>query len=452
MKNRISGFLRALLASNQLLSLAGNVGVAALSLVSVSLLYRALSLPENGRWVFFLMATGLLEGFRTGFLTTAFIRLYAGSSPARAAEVLGSAWTVALLLTGAGLLLNALAWLPAARAWTTAADTRLFISWFGLLFLFNLPAFLAGCVLQAELRFGHLLGLRLLGQGLFVVFLIGLLLVGPVTLPQVVLANLAAAGLTSGLALLLGWTRFGTLRYASAGCVRALFHFGKYSVGSYLGSSLLRSSDIFIINFVLGPAPLAVYNLAQRFLELIELPLRSMLAPVIPALSAAYNQNNRAELVALFQRHAGTLTWVLAPGLLLVIAVAELPIYLIGGPKYTGTEAANLLRIFLSMAVLFPIDRFTGVTLDVINKPHLNLVKVFLMLAVNVVGDFVGLHFLGNIYGVALASFPTFLTGFVFGYYLLKKSLPITLSGTLKAGLVFGKDRILGLLKSPRAA
>lgn len=417
-----------------------------MSLVSVSLLYRSLSLADNGHWVFFLIATGLLDGFRTGFLTTAFIRLYAGASPARAAELLGSTWAVALLLTGAGLLLNGLLLLAPVLPWPSDAGTRLFVNWFGVLFLLLLPSFVASCVLQAELRFAQLLWIRLLGQGLFVVLIAGLLLTHQISLARVVYANLVAAGLTSLLAMLLGWTRLGTLRSATGVCGRELFHFGKYSVGSYLGSNLLRSSDALIIKFMLGPAPLAVYNLAQRFLELIELPLRSVLAPAIPTLSAAHNQNNPAELVRIFQRHAGVLTWVLAPGLLLVIVAADLPIYLIGGPQYTGTAAANLLRIFLTLAILFPIDRFTGVTLDVINKPHLNLIKVFLMLAVNVLGDFLALHYLGNIYGVALASFPTFLTGFFFGYYLLKKTLPISLIGTFRDGFYETKAQLNGLL------
>ena len=437
--------LQSALASNQVLSLASNVGMAGLSLGIMSLLYRNLSLADNGRWVFFLIATGLFDGFRTGFLSTAFIRLYAGATPARAAEVLGSAWVVALLLTGIGLLLNALAWLPVFQGWTSEAEARLFLTWFGALFLFTMPSFIAASVLQAELRFGNLLALRLLTQGLFLTLLLTLLLTHHLTLTRVVLANLAATGTTSLLALLLGWPRLGHLRHASRAGVRELFHFGKYSVGSYLGSSLLRSSDVFIIRFVLGPAPLAVYNLAQRFLELIELPLRSILAPVIPAMSAAFSQHRPAELVRLFQRNAGLLTWVLAPALLLIIVAADLPVRLVGGPQYAHSAAANLLRIFLALAVLFPIDRFTGVTLDVINQPHLNLIKVFLMLAVNVVGDFALLHYFGNLYGVALASFPTFLTGFFFGYYLLKKTLPISLLGTLRDGWQAGRAQLQAL-------
>ena len=129
--------------------------------------------------------------------------------------------------------------------------------------------------------------------------------------------------------------------------------------------------------------------------------------------------------------------------------LADVPIRLIGGAKYAGTEAANLLRIAIGMAILFPIDRFSGVALDVLGKPRLNLLKVFLMLAINVVGDFVGIRLCGNVYGVALASFPTILAGFLFGYFLLNKSLPVTISQVLRVGLVECRLLLRRLLGRP---
>ncbi|WBA44167.1 hypothetical protein [Hymenobacter canadensis] len=49
---------------------------------------------------------------------------------------------------------------------------------------------------------------------------------------------------------------------------------------------------------------------------------------------------------------------------------------------------------------------------------------MLLMLAVNVTGDVVAIHFTHGIYGVALACLPTILAGFVFGFSLLQRELP----------------------------
>ena len=422
------------LRNNQVLSLAGNLVASGLTVVSVSLLFRALQVQEIGAWVFFISILGLGDSLRAGYITTAFIRSYAGAARARAAEVVGSTWVIGLLITCLLVALDLLVWLWPGPV--SNISLALFIKWFPLTFVLTLPSFLAACVLQAQLRFDKLLYIRLLTQLTFIVGIVGLMLLHRITLERVVYCNLAAAGVTSLVVLLMGWTRLGDLRARTTACVRELSHFGKYSVGSYIGSNLLRSSDTFIINFMLGPAPLAVYNLAQRFMEIIEIPLRSFMATAIPLLSAAYNQGNKPEMARLIRKNAGLLTWALLPVVVGTVLLADVPIHLIGGGKYTGTEAANLLRMFIAMAILFPIDRFSGVALDVLNKPNLNLMKVFLMLAVNVAGDFLGIRLFHNIYGVALASFPTIISGFVFGYFLLNKSLPINIPEILRTGLL----------------
>ncbi|RSK43150.1 lipopolysaccharide biosynthesis protein [Hymenobacter rigui] len=429
------GFLlrcRPYLRNPQLLSLAGNLAASGFTVASVALLFRLLPPAQLGVWVFFLAMQGLMEAFRSGWLTTAFIRAYAGAAPARAAEVQGSAWMLALVLTAGPGLLGLLAgqW----PAWNASLSLGLFLRWFPLLLALTLPSFMATCTQQAGQRFDRLLGLRLLGQVAFLTGIGGLLLLGRVSLPGVVYCQLGAAALTSAVVLGRGWAGLCSLRHGSAAGVRELARFGRYSVGSYIGSYLLRSSDTVLITLLLGPAALAVYNLAQRFQELIEIPLRSVTATALPRLAAAANRHDRAGMAALLERQAGLLTWLLLPVVVGTVLLAEVPISLIGGRQYLGTEAAGVLRLTISMAVLLPLDRFTGLALDVLGRPQLNLLKVLLMLAVNVVGDLVGIHLTHSIYGVALASLPTILVGFVFGFRLLRRDLPVEAGGMLRVG------------------
>ncbi|GAA4048057.1 hypothetical protein GCM10022409_38010 [Hymenobacter glaciei] len=424
--------IRSSLANPQVLSLAGNLTVSVMSIASVSLLFRALSVRDTGVWILFISAVNLADSFRAGFLTTAFIRGRSGALPARAAEVTGSAWFIALAITAVLALLNLGAWLvlgPGAEG-----ATGLLLHWFGLVLVATLPQFMAAAMMQADMRFDRILYIRLLSQGLFVVGIVGLMLSGTLTLEKVVYSYVGAAAVTSLLMLVLGWADLSSLRQRSRACVAELAHFGKYSVGSYVGSNLLRSSDTFIISYLLGPAMLAVYNLAGRFMEIIEIPLRSFVATAMPAMSAAFNQGDTPEVARLLRKNAGMLTWAFVPLIVGTIVLADIPIYLIGGAKYEGSQAANLLRIGMVLALLFPIDRFVGVTLDVVNQPRLNMVKVFLMLAVNVVGDVTALLLFGNIYGVAVASLPTGIVGFVFGYVHLKKHLPLSLRAIMTTG------------------
>jgi O-antigen/teichoic acid export membrane protein len=449
MKTPLLRRLLAPLRSNQVLSLAGNLVVAGMNLVSMSLLFRALPKGDTGAWIVFITAVGLADAFRTGFITTAFIRSYAGATPERAAEVVGSAWTIALTLTAGIAAFNGLARLL-PLPFSNGAGLTLILGWLGIVTTLTLPTFMAAIVLQSELRFGAILVLRLLSQGLFVLGIISLMVSGHMQLNYVLTSYVLAASVTTIVALAMGWTGLRGLPHRTRACVSELAHFGKFSVGSYVGSSLLRSSDTFIVNALLGPAALAVYNLAQRFVELIELPMRSFLSTAIPALSAAFNKQNLPEVGRLLRKNAGLLTWALTPLIVVTILLADLPIALIGGSKYAGTPAANLLRIIILLTLLIPIDRFIGVTLDVINQPRINLQKVFLMLAVNVTGDLIGILVFKNIYGVALASLPTVITGFLFGYFQLRRFMPLSLRDILQTGLAEAQALLRALWSKAR--
>lgn len=436
--------LSSYLSNNQFMSLAGNLSVSVLNIVSVSLLFRALPVREIGMWVFFTSTVGLADSFRGGFLSTALVRACSGATPEREAEVTGSAWTIALVITGVLGLLNLGGWLILGH--TSRDEMTLLLRWFGIVLVATLPYFMASCILHAQMRFDKILYIRLLSQGAFVLSIMVLMLTGTANLEKVVYCYVLAAAVTSLLTLVLGWARLNTLGTRTNACISELGHFGKYSVGSYVGSNLLRSSDTFLINFLLGPAPLAIYSLAGRFMEIVDIPLRSFMATAIPALSAAFNQHRLPEVARLLRRNAGMLTWAFVPVIIGTILIADIPIRLIGGAKYQGTEAANLVRIGMAMAILFPIDRFVGVTLDVVNQPQLNLIKVFLMLAVNVIGDIIAILLFHSIYGVAVASIPTTVIGFIFGYFQLKKFIPLSIKEVLITGFWEAKFLILRVL------
>jgi Na+-driven multidrug efflux pump len=76
-----------------------------------------------------------------------------------------------------------------------------------------------------------------------------------------------------------------------------------------------------------------------------------------------------------------------------------------------------------------------GVTLDIINKPHLNLVKVLLALSVNVAADIICIKLTGSVYGAALASVFTLLVSTIYGYVVLGRYLPLRLQGILPLAL-----------------
>ena len=408
-----------LIKNKYFLSLAGNVIMSGLGLVTMTLIYRALSKSEAGTWVFFQSVLLLVDTVRSGFLTTAFIKFYSGATKERSAEVAGSAWALGLAITGLLVLIS----LSSVFFLKYIEDdgVALFFKWSGFYYLVSLPWFLATCVIQSEQKFGKLLYIRLCNQGSFVLFIVILIITGRINLPFVIFFYLLSNLLTSVYALINGWAWITSFRQRSRKTIAEIYHFGKYSVGTSLSANLFSTSDTLIINFLLGKPALAIYNLGQTLMQLVEIPLRSFAITAMPELASAFNQDNRGGVIHIMKKYAGILSVLLVPVALLGCALADIPIYIIGGGKYVGTEAANVFRLFLTFAILFPPDRFFALTLDVIHRPRVNFYKVLLMLGVNISSDFLGYYLTHSVYGIAFATVLPILTGTIIGYWALNK-------------------------------
>jgi len=433
------------LNNKHFLSLAGNGSMAVLSVVTYAILYRFLSADDMGNWIFFQFAFILVDSFRTGFLQTGLIKFYAGAEQSRRTEVAGSGWYIAIIITVAFAILN----VPALLAMRYFTDTgvHLFLKWCTISLFLTLPFNVTFWILQAEERFDRILILRIVNQGVFIVLLLIAFFSVKLTIETIIYLFLISSLITSTVSIILGWSRIATVFKKNAETVKSLFHFGKYSVGTYICSGLLRSSDVFIIKFLLGPSAIAVYNLPQRLGEIIEIPLRSFVSTAMPAMSAAYNENNKDKVLYIMKKYTGTITMFLIPVIIAMLVFADVMVMLIGGGKYVGTESANIFRIFMLFALLAPIERFPGITLDIIHKPELNLLKVVASLIVNVIADIIFIKLIGNIYGAAIASFFTLLFSVAFGYFSLRKYLPFRINGIMKLGYYEFKMIVSGFIR-----
>lgn len=410
--------LKTKIQNKHFLSLSGNGVMSIMGMVTYSLLYHSLTITEMGIWVFFTTGFSLLDTFRSGFLTTAFIKFYSGSEESKMKEVIGSTWYIALFITAGFILLN----IPAFLLDSYIHDTgfSMLLRWFGLAYLLTLPFYIATNIVQGDQRFDRLLYIRLINVGSFIVFVILLILNKIPSLNNILFAYLLSCFITSSFTLTMGWSKLSYLKNRTKACTLMMFNFGKFSVGTTLSSNLFKTTDTLIIKVLLGDAALAIYNLGTKLLEVIEIPLRSFAATGMPLLSAAFNQHRNKDVIFNMSKYIGMLTIALIPVVLFSLLFADLAIYIIGGQKYMDTEAANVLRLFMTFALLFPADRFFALTLDVIHRPHVNFIKVLVMLLANLVFDFVGVKVFGNVYGIALGSLVPTLIAVGVGYKALQ--------------------------------
>lgn len=430
------------------LSLASNAVMPVVGMVTVGLLARSLSEADFGYWIFFLITFTLANTFRAGFLQTAMIKFYSGADEKRAKNIAGSTWVVSFGLT----ILLALISLGCYFFYNGQPATELTIKWFAIIFFSTLPSSIALWVQQAEERFDRLFILQLIGQGCFLLSIIILMALHKTSFEIVIHAYFLSALCTSLFSIFSGWAKFRSIGSKSFSAMKELFHFGKFSVGTSISSYLLRSSDTFIIKLMfVNPAVVGVYYLPQRLMEVIEIPLRSFIATALPAMSAATQRGDSKQVTYIMKKYAGILTIALIPVSIAAFICADLVVAILGGQKFVATEAANIFRIFMCFAILLPADRFFGITLDIINKPRLNMIKVFLMLAVNIAGDFLGIYIFHNLYGVAISSILTFFAGVIFGYVALIKHLKFSVKDIFTLGFAEVKVILFSLTSKLKA-
>ncbi|WP_295673237.1 oligosaccharide flippase family protein [uncultured Mucilaginibacter sp.] len=429
------------LVNKHTLSLASNAVMPIVGMVTVSLLARNFPDKEEfGYWILFLISFTLANFFRSGFQQTSLVKFYSGATEEKARTVVGSTWVIGLFLTALFVFFSFITYI----LYKGTPSTELIIKMFGIIYLCTLPSSVALWVLQAEQRFGRMFVLELIGQGSFFISIVTLIITHKINFQMVLYAYCWSAMTTSLICIFLGWAKISSIAYESRACIKELFNFGKYSVGTSISSYLLRASDTYIIKFMLvDPSAVGVYYLPQRLMEVIEIPLRSFIATALPTMSAAIQRNEPLQMTYIMKKYAGILTVLLIPVSIVAFITADIVIALIGGPKFIASDAANVFRIFMCFAILLPIDRFFGISLDILNKPHLNMVKVILMLVVNIAGDFLGIYIFHNLYGVALSSIFTFLAGIIYGYWVLKRNLKFKIRDIFYLGIVETKLLII---------
>lgn len=420
------------LKNKHFLVLAGNASIALVGIATTFILFRALHPEIAGIYFYVLTFSMLCESARSGFLSTATVKYYAGAEPNRAKTVLGSVWVLALALSGIILTVNLLLWLVFRE--TNDKSVSLSLQWFGLTYLSTLPADVTFWKLQAEEKYGTMLWYRMLNSGSTILTYLALIYFHKMTIENALLYNFLTNCVASGVGVLLGMSGIRYIVYRSKDCVKELYHYGKYTLGTTSFSNLISYVDIWIINYLLGPASVAVYKVAISFMAFVDLPLRSFTTTGMSEMAIEYNRKNVAEVAAIFKKYAGMLTIAFIPVAAIAYVLADFVTMLVGGSQYHNTEASTLYQMFMIIAIMYPLDRFNGLTLDILHHTRINFYKVIIMLSVKVAGNFLFINLLGNIYGIPLSLLFSALSGLLFGYYVLNKYIPHTFWGIFTHG------------------
>ena len=196
----------------------------------------------------------------------------------------------------------------------------------------------------------------------------------------------------------------------------------------------------------MGNTAVALYSIPLKLTELQQIPLRSFVATAFPKMSKASVQGNIKEVRDLFYTYSGALTYLFVIMSVFTFVFAEFLVLILSGDQYlvvdpiTGFNVVDIVRVFSIYGLLLPIDRMTGIGLDSINKPNINAIKVFVMVAANLIGDFIAIFVFKSLIFVAVASILFTLIGIWMGMYFLNKELTLSYKEIFSSGIKFYKN------------
>lgn len=437
--------LRKIGKEKNISSLLSNVSIAFLGLLSFMLLTRQLPKELFGDWVLFITLATFFDLLRFGLTRTSVVRLLAGVEKREYKRLLGSSYRINLILLA---LITILCWVLLLVF--NLIELRinngyeLFLIWYPILATVNLGWNSASALFQAEQKFNRMMLVRFSNIGLFVLFLFLNGLFFKLGLLEIILVNIAANFISSLWCSIKSWDGLLYVKHADRTTEKELISFGKYSMGTLIGSSLLKSADTLIIGFspVLGSAGIAMYAIPLKLTDLLGIPLRSFTMTAYPLMSKKSIQGDFDGVRKTFYTYSGAITLLFIPVAIFCYIFAEELILFLGGEEYK--EALPLLtvifRIFTVYTLLLPIDRFTGVLLDSINKPHLNLYKVIFMTIANIVVDVFAVFVFESLIVVAIGTVLFTLLGIFLGFYFLRKELQIQIRHIIPEGIFFFKN------------
>ena len=410
--------------NKQFLSFLGNLVSAFFNLLSFMILVRILPTKDDfGQWVVFTGVYNILDQIRTGLLQSGIIKFYTGADLETARRVAGAAWHVSLLITIGYVLLSLLGYFTVAPY--LPVPWPLFLGWLGILTLLSLPMNFASWVLQAENRFNEIVYIRVSQNGSFVVLLGILWFFNEVSLANVLYAYCGSMAISSLYCLLRRWTGIRNIAFRTREQALELYRFGRLIIGSMVSSSLINNTNNFVILKMLGPANVALFSIPQKFMEVVEIILRSFVATAQPTLSAAANRGDKQAVAIAFCRYTGTVTLLIIPFIIGMLIFTEPLIIILAKGNYLGVT--TVVRITLISAILWPLDRFNGVTLDMMGLAHVNFYKNILKMVLNAIFAVVLVWIFPDIISVALATILHIIFAIGYGYYIMKKHMDVHL-------------------------
>lgn len=386
--------------------LIGNLSASAFGLVTFMLLARSLSKQDFGEWALFISAAGVLDLMRSGLVRQALVRsITIEKDEKRKEEILSSASLLTLFISIGAAIVTYLAGFFIAE-YTLAS----FFKYYPLLALASAWNNFDTYQAHAEGKYKRMNSVRLAINFIFILVVIYGAFHKP-ALEFYFIAYLATNGLVSL------YSYFTSIIHHSIKCanihdLKDLLQYGKHSFVTLTGANLLKSADSLIIGWLMGKEAVAIYAIPLKVLDLVEIPLRGFVMTGFRKLAASYANNDIIGFRQHLFQNIKRMSALAFVGGAIMFCFPDPFIKILGGEGFS--ESNLLLQIFVLPLILLPLDKFIGVSLDAINQPKTNAIKVWIMVTVNIMGDIAVIYWIGELWAVATVTMLNIVAGIAF--------------------------------------
>ena len=370
------------------------------------LLLRAISTEEYGLWIQFLILAAIVEVSRTGLIQNGLIRYLTTSKEEEKPKIntasLFNSFALTIFIV---VLLLSITNPIVSYFYPEHPELVTMFYYYGITTIALLPFFQFNYILQANLDFRGFFWASLTYKGsLFIyifyhvwngmkisVFDMSIFLIGAALAASIVGYFFAKPYLKFSKKLDWKW-------------VKELFNFGKFTLGTNLSTIVYKFTDRSMLGTMVSLDAIAIYEVAIRITNLVDIPAISIAAVVFPQSAKNSLSQGKEGIRDMYERSVAAILGLIIPAMIFIYLFAEIVVVILGKEKYL--DSVPLLRVTLLFALFVPFSLQFGTILDSIGKPKVNFRFVLVGLILNIIFN----YFFISKYGIMGAVWGTLLT------------------------------------------
>ncbi|MGB1204742.1 MAG: flippase [Chitinophagales bacterium] len=390
---------------------------------SIYLLLRNLTKEDFGTWALFLTVSTLIEVARTGFIQSALIKFLSVAKGKEYAEMITASSILNIILSLCSVYFLLMTASSFSLIWHIPdLESMLYIYAITTILLF--PFSQCNSIQQANLDFNGVFWSNLSRQAVLFFFIATLYFLNyKINIIHLAVYQLIAAFFGSLVAFILTKKYIFWSKNISWKKVKQLFDYGKYVFATNISVVLYKNIDRIMLG-TLSVSAVAIYDLAIRINNLMEVPVAAMASIVFPQTAQKMENDGKKGVKKIYENSVAAVLCLIMPAILIIELFPHQIIYFIAGKAYLDT--VPILRITALYGFFVPFARQFGTVFDAIGKPQISFYFVVLGALLNLAFNYILIMKLG-ILGAAYATLITLFLIFLGHQTYLYKHLNVSL-------------------------